>query len=500
MKILIVYPPCRESSTPTLPLGLLYVAQPLIEDGHNVNFFDIALEKLSRNEVLAKIKSEKFDLMIVGGIITTYSYLKWLTNEVKNIYPDVPIMGGGFVATPIPHIIFKYTGIDIICNGEGDITVKEYVSALEDGRDISDVSGLFIKNGNTYIITSDRPLIKNLDVINSPVGAYKLLDIERYVVENGKQIQETLESHNSLDSYLGECRYFDILSGRGCVGRCTFCYRMVKGMRKHSVSYVIVHMKYLYDTYKINMFLFEDELFVDSEKWVDDFCAALKDSKMDVRFSISSRAILITEDLLEKLKSVGCVHIGVGFESGSQKMLDSMKKYTKIEHNYNAYRLLKKHSMILGAPTVQGLPGETKETLKDTLKFFNDCGVDNAAFYYATPYPNSEIYQYALKKGLTQDEDKYLEWISNSDASELKINLTKLSDTDLIYYHWLLAEALRRNRLKNELRNNAITNMDFYKFILKHYGVKMLYYTVLFKLVWNLKNAVELKNKRRCAV
>ena len=146
MNILMIYPPCRESNTPTLPLGLLYVAQPLIEDGHNVKFFDIALEKLSKKEVLAKIKSEKFDLMIVGGIITTYSYLKWLTNEVKNIYPDVPIMGGGFVATPIPHIIFKYTGIDVICNGEGDITVKEYVLALEGGRSISDISGLFIKN------------------------------------------------------------------------------------------------------------------------------------------------------------------------------------------------------------------------------------------------------------------------------------------------------------------------------------------------------------------
>ena len=339
-----------------------------------------------------------------------------------------------------------------------------------------------------------------MDVINSPVDAYKLLDIERYVVENGKQLQETFESHNSWDSYLGECRYFDILSGRGCVGRCTFCYRMVKGMRKHSVSYVIEHMKYLYDTYKINMFLFEDELFVDSEKWVDDFCAALKDSKMDVRFSISSRAILITEDLLEKLKSVGCVHIGVGFESGSQKMLDSMKKYTKIEHNYNAYRLLKKHSMILAAPTVQGLPGETKETLKDTLKFFNDCGVDNAAVYYATPYPNSEIYQYALKKGLIQNEDEYLEWISNSDASELKINLTQLSDVDLIYHHWILAEALRKNKIKNKLSKNELIKTDYYTFILKHYAIKMLYYTGLFKFVWNFKNAVVMKNKRKSAI
>ena len=178
-----------------------------------------------------------------------------------------------------------------------------------------------------------------------------------------------------------------------------------------------------------------------------------------------------------------------------------MKKYTKVEHNYNAYRLLKKHSMIiLGAPTVQGLLGETKETLKETLKFFNDCDVDNAAVYYATPYPNSDIYQYALKKGLIQDEDEYLEWISNSDASELKINLTQLSDADLIYFHWVLAEALRKNRLKSKLSKNELTKRDYYMFILKHSAINMLYYTGLFKLAWNFKNAVVMKNKRGCAV
>lgn len=203
MNILVFYPPCKEYVTPTLPLGLLYVAQPLIEDGHAIKFFDIALEKPKREDVLSKINNEKFDLMIIGGIITTYSYIKWLTNQAKMICPDIPILGGGFVATPIPHVIFKNTGIDVICNGEGDIIVREYVSTSENGGDISKVQGLFIKNETSFLNTPERPLVKNLDVIFPPLASYKLIDIERYIVEKGKSIQSVLESCEVWDSYLG---------------------------------------------------------------------------------------------------------------------------------------------------------------------------------------------------------------------------------------------------------------------------------------------------------
>lgn len=496
MNILVVYPPCRELTTPKLPLGLLYVAQPLIEDGHIVKFLDIALKKPNREEVISKIKSEKFDLMVIGGIITTYSYIKWLTKEVKKIYPETTILGGGFVATPIPHIIFKNTGIDVICNGEGDVTVKEYVSTLENGRDISNVQGLFIKTEKSFFKTPERPLIKDLDEIPPPLDSYKLLDIEKYITENGKPIQPLLESLGVWDSYLNECRYFDILSGRGCTGQCTFCYRLLKGFRKHSVQYVIKHMEYLSETYKINLFDFEDELFIGNRKWIYDFCSAMEESSMDVRFRISSRANMITEDLLKKLKSVGCLDINVGFESGSQKMLDSMHKHMKVEHNYNAYNLLKKNNMIAGgAPTMLGMPDETKKSIIETLKFIQDCKIDSAANYFATPYPNSEIYQYAIKEGLIQDEDKYLEWISNSDASEFKINLTRLSDSDLIYYSFLLNDACRINNLQNQLKNHKTGKAAYYKFLVKHYGTKIVYWAGAFEIARYINSRI--KNKKR---
>lgn len=493
MRILVIYPPCRESNTPELPLGLLYVAQPLIEDGHEVKFFDIALEKPTKEQVISKIKSEKFDLMIIGGIITTYSYVKWFTNEVKKIYPEIPILGGGFLATPIPHVIFKNTGIDVICNGEGDITVREYVSALDKKKDILNVEGLFIKKGDSFIITPERPLIKNLDDINPPYDAYKLINIERYIIEHSKSIQSFIESDKFWISHLNDYRKFDLISGRGCVGNCTFCYRMVKGMRKHSVSYMINHIKYLADNYKINIFLFEDELFVDNKKWIDAFCTALKESNLKIYFRITSRANMITDELCEKLKSVGCLDISVGYETGSQRMLDSMKKHISVESNYNAYKLLTKYKMQAGANTIQGMPGETHESIQETLKFLQDFEIDSASNYYVTPYPNSEIYQYALKEGLIQDEDKYLEGISNSDASEFKINLTQLSDTDLKYYTWLLRDTVRKNIILTGIKNRKVGKVKYYTFLAKHYGIMVFYRIGLFGTIWVINNMIEHK-------
>lgn len=485
MKILIIYPPCRESEIPELPLGLLYVAQPLIEDGHEVKFFDIALEKPTREEVILKIKSDKFDLLVIGGIITTYEYVKWLTNEIKRIYPDIPILGGGFVATPIPNLIFKHTGIDVICNGEGDITVREYISAIENREDISRINGLFIKTKDSFITTPERPLIKNLDDINPPYDAYKLIDIERYINEHSKSMQKFIESGLFWVPHLDYYRKFDLISGRGCVGSCTFCYRMMKGIRKHSVSYIINHMKYLVNNHSINIFLFEDELFVENKKWIDKFCIALKESNLKVYFRITSRANMISDELCEKLKTVGCIDISVGFETGSQKMLDSMKKHISIETNYNAFNILQKHKMQAGVNTIIGIPDETHESIMETLKFIKDYKIDSAANYYATPYPNSEIYQHALREGLVKDEDKYLEWISNSNASEFKINLTtELSDTDLKYYVWLLNDACRKNNL---LKNRKIWDVDYYLYLIKHYFIVFLYWVGLFEAARNVK-------------
>ena len=156
--------------------------------------------------------------------------------------------------------------------------------------------------------------------------------------------------------------------------------------------------------------------------------------------------------------------------------------------------------MITGVPTVQGMPDETRETMMETLKFIEDCKIEDAAVYYATPYPNSPIYQYALKENLIVDEDKYLELISDSDASEFKINLTKLSDTDMKYYHWLLAEACLKNKLSNQYMDRIGYQIHFCRFSMKHYFIKILYHVGLFNFAWKLKNQIESNQTKKVKI
>ena len=480
MNICIINPPCREYQAPQVPLGLIYVAQSLIDAGHSIDFIDVNLNKNSEEEVISR--AQDCEILLIGGLATTYSYLKRITNSINKLYPDVPIMAGGYIATPIPHVIFKNTGVTHICIGEGDITVREYVSAIESSSDLLKVPGLFIKKNDSFIKTDDRPLIKNLDEINPPFDAYKLLDIEKYI--NGMEQNAKLYL-NPKDEFLkkGPFRLLPILSGRGCSAKCTFCYRMIPGMRKHSVPYVINHMKYLIDTYHTNMFMFNDELFVGNKIWLNDFCRAIADSDIDTRFSINARANLISEEMISMLKKVGCCDIQIGIESGSQKILDAMNKNIKVEQNYSAYALLKKYGFREAGSTVFGMPGEDINTFKENLQLIKNCELESPSWYYATPYPKSELYQYAIQNGYIKDEEKYLEEISNCDASEFKINFTDFSDDELRFYHWFLIDECKKNRIIHEIKSGNASIIQLYRHRLNHGLVKYLFNLRLFGLV-----------------
>lgn len=264
MKVLLINPPIRERVKADIPpWGLVYVAQSMLDEGHEVVFLDLNANRWSREEVLDRISKLDFDLVGIGGLITQYSYLKWITLESKKKYPDIPIIAGGFVATPIPKIIFSNTGVDIICYGEADITVKELLKALESGKDLRSVKGLFLKKEKgDFLQTPPRPLIKNLDDIPIPKSVYeKLLPMDIYIQNASGDDMKSLIKNSEFGKNLSEAdleniRHFNLITGRGCTHNCSFCYRMIKGIRKHSVNYVLEYLRYLKENYNITTFTF----------------------------------------------------------------------------------------------------------------------------------------------------------------------------------------------------------------------------------------------------
>jgi radical SAM superfamily enzyme YgiQ (UPF0313 family) len=121
-------------------------------------------------------------------------------------------------------------------------------------------------------------------------------------------------------------RAFAVLSNRGCVNRCNFCYRLEKGIRGRSIPSIIEEMRVLQETYGITYFFSIDELFVYSKKRIRDFGKALKESGIKAMLNVESRVDVFDEEIVEILKEIGCVFINIGFESTSQKVLDRMHK------------------------------------------------------------------------------------------------------------------------------------------------------------------------------
>ncbi len=502
MKTLLINPPVRVAiKADIIPWGLAYIAQSIADEGHGVEILDVNAYRWEKDEVLNKISELDFDLIGIGGLITTYSYLKWITLELKNRYPDIPIISGGFVSTPIPELIFSRTGVDIICYGEADITVKELLNKMEADHDIEDIKGLYIKKGNgEYIKTPSMPRIKNLDEINIPKKAYELLPMDIYfknsmiVEEHTKNMEggPDLKANKEITE-----KTFTLISGRGCLYNCSFCYRMIKGMRNHSVEYMIAHIKYLIDTYNIKNFIFTDEAFTSYPEWISNFCLELLSNKLDIHFRAWSRADSISEKLLKKLKQAGCYWLGFGFESGSQRMLDSMNKRITVKQNIEAINLMRKSGIDFSPTIIVGMPGEDKSTIEETRKFIRDTKIDNAGVFLATPYPNASLYKYAIKKDLIKNEDKFIE--SLDDADKFTINLTELSDSALKKYRYLICSEIYFNKNKNALKNGTIRDwiISFINIGKRHIQDIIVVVAFNLKLEGNLKQIYRIFQKLR---
>ncbi len=479
MKVLLINPPVREDARPTvLPWGLVYVAQSLLDEGHEVHVLDVNAYRWSPEEVLDRISKIDFDVVGISGIITVYNYLKWITLEIKKRYPEILIIAGSYVATPIPEVIFSKTGVDIICYGEGDITAKELFSILEKGGDLTSVNGLMIKNDREIFTTPPRPLMKNLDKIPIPKSAYELFPMEIYLhngsIDDRGRIQGSERALKIINGDINKLKSFTLLTGRGCINKCTYCYRMIRGMRKHSVDYVLEHMQYLMETYDVNGFMFTDELFFSNKKWINEFCDKIISKNTKIVWRAVSRVDMVTPEILEKMKNAGCYWLTYGFESGSQKMLDEMKKNVNAEQNCEAAKFTRDADILLTPTFMVGMPGEDASTVAETIKLIRECKIDDAGIFFTTPYPGTELYEFALKKGLIVDVEKFLG--SLGDANDFTINLTRLKDRTLKKYRYSISRAIMMNKLEKSKDSKSFRKRAKYTWNKYYYMLGSLVY------------------------
>ncbi|HIK00696.1 TPA: radical SAM protein [archaeon] len=441
MKVLFIHPPVREDDTPNnVPIGLGWIAAVMHNEGHEVEILDINAWRYTKEQVVAILrnKGKDFDMFGISGMITTYNYMKWLQNTLKQMYPDKLVIDGGAGPTSLPLVYLK-NGADIVAVGEGELTMLDLVETVQNNGDFGNVEGIVWKQDDAIITNAPREPIQNLDEL--PLPAWELFPMEEIYLRN-----------NILKRY-NFSRSTNLLASRGCPFRCNFCHDgFGERTRWFSSDYMIDHIKYLMDKYKVEYIRFDDETFVGNRKRTIEFCQRLLDEKLEIKWGCTGRVNVMNEELMQLMKDAGCLDVNYGIESGSQKMLNSMQKDATIEQAEKSLALTRKIGITPIVSLMVGAPGENKETIREQVEFCkrNKLRVDH--LFLTTPTPRTGLYTMLMQQGRIKDEEAYVEKMSTMGDfwANIMVNMSELSDEDLIKYrnkaekgihrHWLLSQ------------------------------------------------------------
>jgi len=437
------------------PYGAMYIAASLLDEGHDVRIENGDIERFDYAQLCNRI--EKYSPDIIGfsaPVSTFYKYVKGASIFLKNLFPDIKIvLGGGLTAAA--ETVLNNTKIDIIVDGEGDITVKELVAKIERKESYHDVNGLVFKEGDNIIRTPRRMPISNLDILKYP--AFDLVDMDKYLIDV-KDFLLGFPCYKNPDKRLFEPhrskKMLRIPVSRGCINACGFCYRHMRGLRRFSLKYIFDYIEYLMKKFGVNIFSFGDECFAPNKAWNWKFLEEIEKRKLDIMFQIlGTKVETVDYDILRAYKKAGCFFIEYGFESGSQKMLDIMEKRTTVKLNIEVAKWTKEAGIFTMPAFVLGMPGETTDTIKETINLLKEINYGSGwyQYTYAFPVPGTPLYDYAKVSGLITDDNEYLESIYNvkpndyiytktfinftSEPFDIVIGWPKLIDDALLEYY-----------------------------------------------------------------
>ena len=421
MKILIVNPPIRISDKPrNIPHGLAILAN-IIRKRFNcqIRFLDWNAHRYTDEKFQSLVKEFPCNIALIGGLIPVYKNLIRISDIISGYHPKCKIIAGGSAAMSVPETLLNNSKIQVICNGEGEITVIELLKAFNEyeNPDLSKIMGIAYKsNDNEIITTSKNPLINNLDG-ESDLPAYDLLPMEIYLA----------------NPVIGLGRDIDFISGRGCPFHCTFCYQpWGHKNRRHSAEFLKDAIIYLKKKYQIDFISFQDDLFIASKKRLYEFCELRNKYFPDIYWSCAGRANICDEELIKTIRESGCTLVSYGFESGSPSMLQSMKKKITINQMENVVKLNRKYGFPIPVSFILGMPGEDEESCAETVNFCLQNNLKLDSLMYATPYPGTDLFDFAIKTGRIKKDEIHDFIMKLGDARDFVINLTDtFSDEEL---------------------------------------------------------------------
>jgi len=202
-----------------------------------------------------------------------------------------------------------------------------------------------------------------------------------------------------------------IITSRGCPYRCIYCSKSVFGgkYRANSPTYVVDEIEHLMEKFNVREIAFYDDVFTLDKKRVFAICEELGRRRIEIPWTCETRVNLVNKDLVEKMKKAGCYMIAYGVESGTQEILNNLKKDITLEQATRAFELTHKIGIQTIAYFMIGSPGETPKKIEETIKFAKKLDSDFVQFSITTPFPGTELFNLAIKEGIvSKDWDDYI--------------------------------------------------------------------------------------------
>jgi anaerobic magnesium-protoporphyrin IX monomethyl ester cyclase len=381
------YPSGSHQHPPFTPLGLGYLAAVLEKNQYKVDVIDCQALKLSYEEFRSEIGKRQPDIVGITSTTLTYKSALQIAKIAKEACPNcLTLLGGSHASFWDDKALHECPSLDIIVRKEGENTMLELAERVEAGKDYYDVLGITFRKDGKITKNPDRAYIENLDEL--PFPAHHLWPIER-LRKQGTVI-------------------FPLVTSRGCIYWCDFCtaVRMFgRRYRMRSPKNVVDELEYLQKTFGAHQFTFYDDAFTVDQERVAEICSEIKNRKLKVKWDCESRVDMVTKELLRTMKEAGCFAVWFGVESGSQTVLDAMRKGITPGQTIRAFKWAKEVGLMTVANVVLGFPGETKETIWETIKFIDRIKPSDVGYYIATPYPGTPLYAQVVKDGLLKITD-----------------------------------------------------------------------------------------------
>jgi radical SAM superfamily enzyme YgiQ (UPF0313 family) len=419
-----------------VPLGPLYLVSVLENNGYKVDFKDYQLFNLEKsinsNLFLNFLLDISSNVIAISCLCSSLLTVLPAVQKLKEIHPEKIIILGGPGASGLADKILKYfPSIDIVVKGEGEVTIVDLMNKMTNGS-LKTVEGISYIEKDKIFNNSPRKRIENLDKI--PFPAYHKLDFDKYVT-------------NERPFPVG------IITARGCPFKCTFCDVAPMWGREvytRSIENVIEEIKFLYEKYNQKISGFEDDTFVLSKKRVLQFCSEFKKEDLDIKWGCHGRIDLMDTNLMKNMYESGCNQIYYGIESGSDRVLDIIKKGFKIETALKVVTESKKFFEDVTASFMWGFPFETRMDMYDTIiamRIMSKAGA-NVQMHLLGPLPFSSMCKEWTSESIQFDENVMLDTVKTDYVygyNKESINLIKkYPDIFMSHYHYKFDDFQKR--------------------------------------------------------